>query len=102
MIPKPFAWTLLVFIALSCQEITSQTVRTAITYRDTTKKPEVSSFDTPVLQGTTVLTASEKNLESRWVFGLYLDSIYASPCSRPSEETPSPTEITSLSLINDS
>lgn len=98
---KPFAWTLLIFIALSCQETTSQNVKAKSIPPESIDRPEVSSSEIPVLTGTAVLAASEKNMTSR-THGLYLDTIYASPCSRPSEETPSRTEVTSVSLINDS
>lgn len=46
-----------------------------------------------VLRGTTVLKASEKNMESRAVNGLWLDSLISSPCQGPMLENPRPFEI---------
>jgi hypothetical protein len=53
------------------------------------------------LEGTTVLTSSEKNLESRWVYGLGLNRISVTPCQSSGEKV-TPTTITSIKQLNDS
>jgi len=54
------------------------------------------------LVGTTVLTASKKNMEAGAVHGLWLDDFKSSQCLQPQSETPPPTEITSVKHPNDS
>jgi hypothetical protein len=55
-----------------------------------------------VLKGTTVLKASERNMNSRWVHGLWLADIKSSECLQSKSESPAPTLITSVKEINDS
>jgi hypothetical protein len=55
-----------------------------------------------ILKGTTILTASEKNMSSRVLYGLGLDSVAFTECEAPSSETPTPTRITEIRQPNDS
>ena len=66
------------------------------------KKSVTDSLSEPQLNGTTVLDASETNMESRWVHGLALVGLTSSECLQPQSETPAPTEITSVKQTNDS
>jgi hypothetical protein len=54
-----------------------------------------------VLRGTTVLKASETNMETRAVHGLWLDDLKSSECLEPMTETPPATEITSVKQTDD-
>lgn len=65
-------------------------------------KPNELSQSGHQLTGTTVLKASARNMEARWVHGLWLDDFKSSECLQPQSETPSPTEITSVRQTNDS
>jgi len=53
------------------------------------------------LKGTTVLTSSEKNMESGILHGLWLKKLTSSECQVPTEN-PRPTEITSIKQTTDS
>jgi len=77
----------------------TQTVHDTV-YADSKSANKPASEDQ--LIGTTVLKASEKNMEARWVHGLWLNDLTSSECLQPLSETPSPTEITSVKQPNDS
>ncbi len=64
----------------------------------TTSEPENGH----VLKGTSILSASEKNMESRLVYGLGLDSVVFTDCQGPPTETPAPTRIADIKKLNDS
>ncbi len=55
-----------------------------------------------VLRGTTVLTGSDKNLNSRWVHGLSLVEISSTECKGIMSENPTSTEFTSINFPDDS
>lgn len=55
-----------------------------------------------VLRGTTVLAGSDKNLNSRWVYGLSLVELSSTDCMGAMSEHPTPTEITAVNQLNDS
>nr|WP_294776871.1 hypothetical protein [uncultured Flavobacterium sp.] len=54
------------------------------------------------LVGTTVLTASEKNMESRWLHGLFLEKLLKSECLSSGSEKTVPTKINFVEIKNDS
>lgn len=53
------------------------------------------------LIGTTVLQSSERNLTAGYIYGLWLDSVWSSPCTKSGEEV-APIEITSVQQPYDS
>jgi hypothetical protein len=53
------------------------------------------------LIGTTVLTASEKNMESRWLHGLFLEKLQKSECLNSGSEKTVPTKINFIEIKND-
>jgi hypothetical protein len=61
-----------------------------------------SSITKNSLIGTTVLCASEKNLNSGLIYGLNLDSIASTDCTNGYSEYVTPTKITGVRLVNDS
>ena len=97
-----YLFVLFYIINLSCN---NHTTCKAPIIHDTVyinKEHGVQSPSDDELTGTTVLKASEKNMEARWVHGLWLDDLKSSECLHPQSETPSPTEITSIKQLNDS
>jgi hypothetical protein len=66
------------------------------------KKLSDNQTSDPQLIGSTILKASEKNMEARWVHGLWLDDFTSTECLEAQSESPSPTEITSVKYPNDS
>lgn len=53
------------------------------------------------LIGTTVLKSSERNLNAGYIYGLWLDSVWSSPCMQSGEDV-APVEITSIQQPYDS
>ena len=102
---KPFRVYLFIFFFLLNFGCTDQHSNPAHTIHDTVyvdKKSGDNQTSDHQLIGTTTLKASEKNMEARWVHGLWLEDFTSSECLQPQSESPSPTEITSVKHPNDS
>ena len=54
------------------------------------------------LLGTTVLTASNNNMNSRWLHGIFLQKILKSECLNSGSEKIAPTKINLVEIKNDS
>lgn len=65
------------------------------------KRIEANAKEDRILKGTTLLRASKKNMDSRWLYGINLQEIGVSECLESMSETPRNTEINLIKQPND-